>query len=64
MATESRLTMVMDDKTVMPSHHLAADVAVERAFAAVTRDAGPVGDLLEALSHGRLWLPLADDGAR
>ena len=56
------MTMVMDDKTVMPRRDLAADVAVERAFAAATRDAGPIGDLLEALSRGRLWLPLADDG--
>ena len=56
------MTMVMDDKTVMPRRAHAADVAVERAFAAATRDAGPIGDLLEALSRGRLWLPLADDG--
>ncbi len=56
------MTMVMEDKTVMPRRELAADAAVERAFAAATRDAGPIGDLLEALSQGRLWLPLADDG--
>ena len=54
--------MVMDDKTVMPRRELAADAAVERAFAAATKDAGQIGDLLEALSRGRLWLPLADDG--
>jgi hypothetical protein len=56
------MTMVMDDKTVMPRRELAADAAVERAFAAATKDAGQIGDLLEALSRGRLWLPLADDG--
>jgi len=56
------MTMVTDDKTVMPWREVAADAAVERAFAAVTKDAGQVSDLLEALSRGRLWLPLADDG--
>jgi hypothetical protein len=56
------MTMAMDDKTVMPWREVAADAAVERAFAAVTKDAGQVSDLLEALSRGRLWLPLADDG--
>jgi hypothetical protein len=56
------MTMVMDDKTVMPRRELAADAAVERAFAAATKDGGQIGALLEALSRGRLWLPLADDG--
>jgi SseB protein N-terminal domain len=56
------MTMVMNDKTVMPRRELTADAAVERAFAAATKDAGQVSDLLEALSRGRLWLPLADDG--
>ena len=56
------MTIVMDDKTVMPWREVAADAAVERAFAAATKDAGQVSDLLEALSLGRLWLPLADDG--
>ncbi len=56
------MTMAMDDKTVMPWREVAADAAVERAFAAATKDAGQVSDLLEALSLGRLWLPLADDG--
>ena len=56
------MTMAMDDKTVMPWREVAADAAVERAFAAATKDAGQVSDLLEALSRGRLWLPLADDG--
>jgi hypothetical protein len=61
-AQDARMTIVMDDKTVMPERELAADAAVEHAFTAATRDADRIGDLLEALSHGRLWLPLADDG--
>jgi hypothetical protein len=56
------MTIVMDDKTVMPGRQFAADAAVERAFGAATKDSGRVSDLLEALSRGRLWLPLADDG--
>jgi hypothetical protein len=59
---DAGMTIIMDDKTVTPEHELGADAAVERAFAAATKAAGRIGDLLEALSHGRLWLPLADDG--
>jgi hypothetical protein len=36
--------------------------AVERAFAAAVRDSARLGDLLDALRAGRLWLPLPDDG--
>jgi SseB protein N-terminal domain len=35
---------------------------MERALAAAVRDAGRIGDLLDELSRGRLWLPLPDDG--
>jgi hypothetical protein len=39
-----------------------ADNAMERALAAAAGDAGRIGDLLDELSRGRLWLPLPDDG--
>jgi hypothetical protein len=35
---------------------------MERALAAAIRDAGRIGDLLDELSRGRLWLPLPEDG--
>jgi hypothetical protein len=35
---------------------------MERALAAAIRDSGRIGDLLDELSRGRLWLPLPDDG--
>lgn len=35
---------------------------VERALAAAARDPGRIGDLLDELSRGRLWLPLPEDG--
>jgi hypothetical protein len=57
-----RMTILMDDNTATPAGARAADAAVERAFAAAVSDSGRVTDLLEQLSHGRLWLPLADDG--
>jgi hypothetical protein len=40
----------------------ARDCAVEHALAAAIRDAGRIGDLLDALRRARLWLPLPDDG--
>jgi hypothetical protein len=36
--------------------------AVERALAAAIAGTGRIGDLLDELSRGRLWLPLPDDG--
>jgi hypothetical protein len=36
--------------------------AVERALAAAVADGARFGDLLDALSRGRLWVPLPDDG--
>jgi hypothetical protein len=39
-----------------------ADDAMERALAAAASDASRIGDLLDKLSHSRLWLPLPDDG--
>jgi hypothetical protein len=39
-----------------------AEDPVERALAAALCDATRIGDLLDELSRGRLWLPLPDDG--
>jgi SseB protein N-terminal domain len=39
-----------------------ADDAMERALAAAASDAARIGNLLDELSHSRLWLPLPDDG--
>jgi hypothetical protein len=52
----------MEDNTVTTAPGRAADAAVERAFTAAVRDPGQVTGLLDELSRGRLWLPLADDG--
>lgn len=38
------------------------DDGVEQALAAAVKDAERIGDLLDELSRGRLWLPLPDDG--
>ena len=35
---------------------------MERALAEAARDSSKLGDLLDELSRGRLWLPLPDDG--
>ncbi len=59
---ENRMTILMDDNTATPASDRAADAAVERAFAAAVSDSGRIAELLEQLRHGRLWLPLADDG--
>jgi hypothetical protein len=39
-----------------------ADDAMERALAEAARDSSKLGDLLDELSRGRLWLPLPEDG--
>ncbi len=39
-----------------------AEDAMERALAEAARDSGKIGDLLDELSRGRLWLPLPEDG--
>jgi hypothetical protein len=55
------MTIVTDDNTAIPaSGH--GEGAVERALAAAISDASRIGDLLDELSRGRLWLPLPDDG--
>jgi SseB protein N-terminal domain len=68
------LTIVTDDNTATAYHAVVpaqagvvistgnTDDAVERAFAAAVQDTSRLGDLLDALSQGRLWLPLPDDG--
>jgi SseB protein N-terminal domain len=55
------MTIVTDDNTASPAGE-RAEVAVERALAVVLNDASGLGDLLDALSRSRLWLPLPDDG--
>ena len=59
--THTQMTIVTDDNTATPGGG-PAEGAVERALAAAIRDAGRIGDLLDELSRGRLWLPLPDDG--
>jgi hypothetical protein len=54
--------IVTADKTAIPAGREADASAVERALAAAVRDSARVGDLLDALSRGRLWLPLPEDG--
>jgi SseB protein N-terminal domain len=39
-----------------------AEDAVERALAEAARNPSKIGDLLDELSRGRLWLPLPEDG--
>jgi SseB protein N-terminal domain len=39
-----------------------AEDAMERALAEAARDSSKIGDLLDELSRGRLWLPLPEDG--
>ncbi len=55
------MTIVTDDNSATPGGG-HAEGAVERALATAIRDAGRIGDLLDELSRGRLWLPLPDDG--
>src|SRR5258708_5083933 len=55
------MTIVADDNAAT-SGGVHADGAMERAPGAAVRDTGRIGDLLDELSRGRLWLPLPDDG--
>jgi SseB protein N-terminal domain len=56
------MMIVTDEKTARPAGRDADASAVERALAAAVMDSAKVGDLLDELSRGRLWLPLPDDG--
>jgi hypothetical protein len=53
---------VPGDHTATRGPASLGDDAVERAFAAAIRDVSRVGELLDVLSQGRLWLPLPADG--
>jgi len=59
---DAELMIVTADKTAIPAGREVDASAVERALAAAVRDSARVGDLLDALSRGRLWLPLPEDG--
>jgi hypothetical protein len=54
------MIIVADDSTRGHAGQNAAD-AVERALAAAISDPSRTAGLLDALSRGRLWLPLPDD---
>jgi hypothetical protein len=56
---EKAQTMIFTDSAAAGEQ---AQEAVERALTAAIADTSRVGDLLDELSHGRLWLPLPDDG--
>jgi SseB protein N-terminal domain/SseB protein C-terminal domain len=56
------MTIVTDDSTASIPGRGADASAVERALAAAVLDTDRLGDLLDTLSRGRLWVPLPDDG--
>jgi len=56
------MKIVTYDSTATPAGRGADVSAVERALAAAVQDSGRVGELLDELSRGRLWVPLPDDG--
>lgn len=56
------MTIVTPDNTATPAPSGTGEDAVERALAAAVRDPARVGDLLDELRRGRLWVPLPDDG--
>jgi hypothetical protein len=53
---------VTDDNSASPADCRADASAVERALAVAVKDGSRVGELLDELSRGRLWVPLPDDG--
>ncbi len=53
------MTILTDGSSTAGGH---AQEAVERALSAAIADSSRIGDLLDELSRGRLWLPLPDDG--
>ena len=55
------MTIVTDDNTATPAGE-RAETVVERVLAAAIKGASGLGDLLDALSRSRLWIPLPDDG--
>lgn len=56
------MTIVTEDNTATPVPSGAGEDAVEQAMAAAVKDVTKVGDLLDVLRRGRLWVPLPDDG--
>ncbi len=56
------MTIVTRDNTATPASAGVGEDAVERALAAAVSDVTRVGDLLDELRTGRLWVPLPDDG--
>jgi hypothetical protein len=54
------MIIVTDDSSRGHADRGAAQ-ALENALAAAIGDPGRIGDLLDQLSRGRLWLPLPDD---
>jgi SseB protein N-terminal domain/SseB protein C-terminal domain len=59
---EAQMAIVTDDNTATATGRGADASAVERLLAAAARDGARVGDLLDEVSGGRLWVPLPDDG--
>jgi hypothetical protein len=55
------MTTATDGSAAGPGRGADAS-AVERALAAAVADGTRLGELLDALSRGRLWVPLPDDG--
>jgi hypothetical protein len=58
----SRARGAVADDTAAAGTITAIDDAVARALKAAIKDGDRVADLLDALSDGRLWVPLPDDG--
>jgi SseB protein N-terminal domain len=56
------MKIITYDNTPTPADRGADVSAVERALAAAVQDGTRVGELLDELSRGRLWVPLPDDG--
>jgi hypothetical protein len=59
---DAQMKIVTYDSTATPAGRGADVSAVERALAVAVQDGTRVGELLDELSRGRLWVPLPDDG--
>jgi SseB protein N-terminal domain/SseB protein C-terminal domain len=53
---------VLADSSPAGGPGTASDEAVAHALRAAIADSDRIADLLDVLSHGRLWVPLPDDG--
>ena len=56
------MTMITQHGSAAPVPADAGHDAVEQALAAAVKDVTRVGELLDELRRGRLWVPLPDDG--